>query len=126
MSFERPAVVSDNGKSGAVVVYLLYLLSLPSIGLLMFVGVILAYMARGEAAPWVRTHYDHAIKIFWTTFWWTVLGGVVFVLGFVLVLALGLGLLVLWALGAAGIVLAVWYHFVALIGLLRLLQDKHA
>ncbi len=125
MSIHNSAITSDTGKGAAIVVYVLYLFSLPTIGFLMLLGVVFAYISRGKAAPWVRTHFDKAIKLFWTTFWWTVLGGVIFLLGFVLSIV-GIGLIILWGLGIAGTVLAIWFHVVAAIDLLRLLQDKHA
>ena len=113
----------ETGKTAAIVVYVLYLLSLPSIGLLMFAGVVFAYIQRGSATDWVKTHYTHQIKVFWTTFWWTVLGCLIWVLALVLAI-IGVGFVIWWALGIAGVVLAVWFHLVALIGLLRLVQDK--
>jgi uncharacterized membrane protein len=124
MSVDRPASPPlEDGKMSAAAIYVLYLLSLPSIGLLMFLGVILAYMLRGRAADWVRTHYDHQIKVFWTTLWWTIGFGVLWVIGLVLSLVL-IGLAVLWAIGIAAVILAIWFHLVSALGLLRLLQDK--
>jgi uncharacterized membrane protein len=126
MSVSRAGDVhSDTGKSAAVVVYILFLLSLPSIGLLMFVGVIAAYVSRGKSAPWVRTHFDRAIHVFWTTFWWSIGLAVIAVLTLVFYLV-GLGPLIHLALLGAALILAVWYHLVSLVGLLRLIQDKPA
>jgi uncharacterized membrane protein len=125
MSFVRPGMASDSGKGAAILVYVLYLVSLPSIGILMFVGVIWAYLARKQAAGWVRTHLDHAIKVFWTTFWWTVLIIALSVVGFFLTV-IAIGFAIWWVVGIAGAVLAIWYHLVAVIGLIRLLQDKPA
>lgn len=123
MSVDKPALLPETGKTGALVVYILYLLSLPSIGLLMFVGVFFAYFQRGSSTDWVRTHFDHLIKVFWTTFWWTALGVVIAVVAVPLMLV-GIGFLIWWALGIAGVILAIWFHLVSAIGLLRLIQDK--
>ncbi|HWE46699.1 MAG TPA: hypothetical protein VG407_11800 [Caulobacteraceae bacterium] len=124
MSVERVALPPENGKTAALVIYVLYLLSLPSIGLLMFAGVIFAYIRRGSAVDWVRTHYDHLIKVFWTTFWWTVLGGVLWFVAVPLYLVFGLGALIHGAIAIGAVILAVWFHLVSLIGILRLVQDK--
>ena len=123
MTVDRPALAPENGKTSALVIYVLYLLSLPSIGLLMFAGVIFAYMQRGSASDWVRTHFDHQIKVFWATFWWTVLGVVLWVIAVPLALV-GIGFLIWWVLGIAGVILAIWFHLVSLLGILRLIQDK--
>jgi uncharacterized membrane protein len=117
---------SEEGKSLGVVVYILYLLSWPTIGLLMIIGVILAYSARGGAAPWVRTHLDKEVRLFWTTLWWMIGAGVLWVAGLLLVPALGLGLLVWWGVGIMILVLAIWFHLTSLLGLIHLAQDRPA
>ena len=124
MSVDRPALLPETGKTGALVVYVLFLLSLPSIGLLMFVGVIIAYFQRGSSTDWVRTHFTHQIKVFWATFWWTALGVVLWVVAIPLYLAFGLGALIHIGIAIGGVILAIWFHLVSLIGLLRLVQDK--
>jgi uncharacterized membrane protein len=48
----------------ARVVYILYLVSL-FVGLTAIVGVIMAYVNRGDAADWVRSHYRFQIRTFW-------------------------------------------------------------
>lgn len=117
---ETPDADPAAGKASAAVVYALYLLSLPSIGALTLVGVIWAYAARGQSAGWVRSHFDKEIRLFWQTLWWSI--GVA-VVGALTVLALGLGFFVWWA---GGIVIAVWFHVVSLLGLLNLLGDRPA
>lgn len=118
--------ISDEGKSMGVIVYVLYLFSWPTIGLLMIVGVILAHVARSTAAPWVRTHLDKEIKLFWTTLGWMILAGVIWLVGLVLVPALGLGLLVWGGVGILVLVIAIWFHLVSLFGLIALAQDRPA
>lgn len=78
--FNRPTVVS-----------LLYLSSF-ILGITVIVGVVLAYVWKGEAhAEWETSHYDYLIR----TFWIGLIGGVVSVLlmivliGFLLMLAVG-------------------------------------
>lgn len=48
----------------AKVVYILYLVSL-LVGVTSPVGVIMAYVNRGDAPDWVRTHYRFQIRTFW-------------------------------------------------------------
>ena len=124
MSVDKPALLPETGKTPALVVYVLFLLSLPSIGLLMFVGVIIAYFQRGSASDWVRSHLTHQIKVFWATFWWTVLGVILWVVAWPFYLAFGLGAAIHFALFIGGVILAIWFHLVSLIGLLRLVQDR--
>ena len=58
-------IKAEEGRPGAAVVWLLYLLSIPSAGVLALVGLISAYALRGGAHGWVRTHYDRQVRIFW-------------------------------------------------------------
>ena len=52
------------GKLNAQLVYILYLVSL-AIGLTVLVGLVFAYMNRGNSEDWVDTHYTYAIRTFW-------------------------------------------------------------
>jgi len=78
--FNRPTIVS-----------LLYLASF-ALGVTSIVGIVLAYVWRGEPhADWESSHYEYLIR----TFWLGLIGGVISVLlmivliGFVLIVALG-------------------------------------
>ena len=52
---------SDNVK----LVYILYLVSVV-VGITVFVGVVLAYINRGQAAgTWAESHYTYQIRTFW-------------------------------------------------------------
>lgn len=125
MTTEPVIARAEEGKAMAAAVYLLYLLSLPSIGLLMIVGVVLAYVARASATPWVRTHFDKEIKVFWRTLVWTLVLGAAWLISALLAFIL-IGIPMLWLVGIAGVVVAIWYHVVSFIGLMRLVQDKPA
>jgi uncharacterized membrane protein len=48
----------------AKLVYILYLASL-IVGITAIVGVIIAYVNRGDAPEWVQTHYRFQIRTFW-------------------------------------------------------------
>jgi len=71
------------------VAYALYAVSVVS-GFPMLVGLIVAYVARGEAPHWLQTHYTFLIRTFWYFIVLVVIG---VVLAFVLV-----GFMLLWVL----------------------------
>ena len=48
----------------ANLIYILYLASL-IFGLTAIIGIVMAYMNRGEGAPWVDSHYRFQIGTFW-------------------------------------------------------------
>ncbi|PXA99237.1 hypothetical protein DMC47_04385 [Nostoc sp. 3335mG] len=54
--------VSDAGL--ATVVYVLYLIGFFT-GVTALIGVILAYVGRGDATALARSHYDYQIRTFW-------------------------------------------------------------
>lgn len=70
--------------------YFLYALSIFT-GLPMLVGLIVAYVARAEAPHWQQTHYTFLIR----TFWYFI---ALVAIGVALVMAFGLGLLLIWVL----------------------------
>ncbi|MBK1725760.1 DUF4870 family protein [Halorhodospira neutriphila] len=84
---EAPAV---SAGTLAMAVYVLYLVAPFVGGFTALVGVILAYVQREGAEPWLRTHYDNQISLFW----WS-LGAVAvsFVLAFI---GIGVLLYLLW------------------------------
>lgn len=81
----REARQDERGK--AVAVWVLYLVALFT-GLTLLVGVVLAYLFRGDAPDWLRGHYDQQVR----TFWWGVLWAVI---GAATIPLLGLGFLIL-------------------------------
>jgi uncharacterized membrane protein len=59
----------------------------PLVGLLGVIGVIVAYVKRDEAAgTWVASHLRWLIRTFWFSTFWGVVGGIVFVLLFIVFL----------------------------------------
>jgi uncharacterized membrane protein len=53
------------GGDNVKLVYILYLASI-IVGITVFVGVILAYINRGQAAgTWAESHYTYQIRTFW-------------------------------------------------------------
>jgi uncharacterized membrane protein len=80
------------GASNANLVYILYLVGLV-LGVTAIVGVVMAYVNRGDAEPWLRTHYDFQIRTFWIGLLYSVVG---FVLALVLVGFLILAFALVW------------------------------
>jgi uncharacterized membrane protein len=93
---EKTAEQLASLKTLTMVVYALQVLSV-FVGITAIVGVIINYVKREDAAGTVyESHFDWQIRTFWWGLVWTVIG-------FVLLFAFGLGLLVwfvagLWAL----------------------------
>ena len=93
------SVVTDHEEklATAKAVYILYIIGwlIPIIAPI--VGVILAYLHREEASPWLRTHYQFQIR----TFWIGLLFFVISVVGSYITIYLGWPLLLLtliWSL----------------------------
>lgn len=117
------AYTDDRGKTPALLVWLLYLISVPSVGLLLPAGLILAYVARGDAAPWVRGHLDKQIKTGWVAVFWSVIVWLVFGFGVLTtVVLIGFPIMaVAWLMGA---VIAIWLVLVSVLGFLRILNER--
>jgi uncharacterized membrane protein len=81
----QPQAVSNTTL--AMVVYALYLASY-FFGLTAIVGVVIAHVQYGAADPMLRTHYQFQIRTFW-------IGLLYFAVGFLLLFAFGIGILVL-------------------------------
>ncbi len=80
------------GRAAAHLMYALYAVALFT-ALPMFAGVIIAYIGRGSAEPIYRSHLSWGITTFWVAL---VIGIIGFVLLFILIGYLVLGLLWLW------------------------------
>lgn len=114
---------SEAGRGSALVVYGLYLLSIPSFAIFALIGVILAYAARDGAGPLARSHLDDQIRVWWIAFWWAVAVAVLFGLGFLLAIVL-IGFPIMWIAGLIGFIFFIWFTVKALLGLLALLDGR--
>ena len=113
---------ADHGRVPAFIVYAIYIVGVFSANLLSPIGVIVAYVVRADAAPWVRTHLDSQIKMFWTVFWWVVgLGGIGILLSPILI-----GIPIIIAAVVAAFILTIWFAVKSVIGLLRLTNGQPA
>lgn len=114
--------VAEEGRPAAAVVWLLYILSIPSAGTLAIVGLIVGYVARGSARGWIRTHFDQQIRIFWQSFWWHILP---WVIAAIVAVAFGpVGLLALLLPLLVNLILLIWFTVVSVFGLIALVQAK--
>lgn len=117
-----PYAGSDEGKVPAFIVYALFIAGVFSAHLISPIGVIVAYVTRGNAAPWVRTHLDQQIKMFWTVFWW--IAGLV-LLGLILAPIL-IGFLVWGVAVIVGVIFTIWFAIKSVLGILRLINGQPA
>ncbi len=114
---------SEAGRGSALIVYALYLLSIPSLAIFALVGVIFAYAARDGAGPLARSHLDDQIRIWWVAFWWAVAVAILFALGALLAVVL-IGFPIMWIAGLIGFIFFIWFTVKALLGLLALLDGR--
>ncbi len=64
----------NTGESGnAKIVYILYLVGLV-VGITSIVGVVMAYIYRGDAPEWLRDHYRWQIRTFWIGLLYSLIG----------------------------------------------------
>ena len=113
----------DEGRAAAAVVWLLYLLAIPSFYILAVVGVIVAYVAREGSSPWVRRHFDTQISLFWSTIVWFILLTVLIIASGILSLII-IGIPFLIAAGLAMLVLFIWFTVKSVIGLINVVQRR--
>jgi len=89
-------VINNNDQSSTSNVKLVYILYLVSVvlGLTSIIGVIMAYVNRGTAPEWLKSHYQFQIRTFWIGMLYGIIG--------ILLLAVVVGFLVL-------LFVLVWY-----------------
>lgn len=113
----------DEGRAAAAVVWLLYLLAIPSANILAVVGLIVAYVARDGSSPWVRRHFDSQISLFWSTIvWFILLTVLIIVSGILSVIIIGIPFLI--AAGLAMLVLFIWFTVKSVLGLINVAQRR--
>ena len=115
-----PYSTADHGRVPAFIVYAIYIVGVFSANLLSPIGVIIAYVIREDATPWVRTHLDMQIKMFWTVFWWVVgLGGLGVILSPILI-----GIPIIIAAVILAFILTIWFAVKSIMGLLKLTNGQ--
>jgi uncharacterized membrane protein len=113
------------GKPAALIAWILYILSIPSANVLVLVGLVVAYAARGSATGVARQHMDAQIALFWSVFWWTIALWVLIAISMAAsVVLIGIPFLLLfWALW---FLLSVWFTVKSVLGVLNLMSDRPA
>ncbi|MEQ7156733.1 hypothetical protein [Brevundimonas aurifodinae] len=114
--------LDSEGKPAALIAWGLYVLSIPSANVLVLVGLVVAYAARGSATGVARQHMDAQIALFWSVFWWTIALWVLIALSAVTVILIPLAI-VFWLLW---FLLSVWFTVKSVLGIINLLQDRPA
>jgi len=121
MSNLSPA--NEAGRLSAMIVYALYLLSIPSAAIFALIGVIVALAARDGAGPLARSHLDDQIRIWFVAFWWAIGIAILGVIGAILSIVL-IGFPILWIAGILGFLVMVWFTIKSFLGLMALLDDR--
>ena len=111
------------GRGAAFLVYVLYLLSIPSAAIFALIGVIVALSSRDGASPVARSHLDDQIRIWTVAFWWGVFLVVATIIGAILAVVL-IGFPILWVAGGLGFLVMVWFTIKSALGLLALMDDR--
>ncbi|MDK2746846.1 MAG: hypothetical protein KYX67_05975 [Brevundimonas sp.] len=111
------------GKVAALIAWALFILSIPSANVLVLVGLVVSYVARGTAVGVARQHIDSQIRLFWSVIWWTVALWIGIIISIPLA-AIGIGIITGLLCGLALFLLSVWFTVKSVLGLISLLQDK--
>lgn len=94
----RPTATSED-LTLPIVVYVLYLLTVPTAFVSLIVGLLIAYANRDEAGPAARSHYEFLIRTFWLSLVGFIAGVMIFVLGAALsVILIGIPILIVGVL----------------------------
>ncbi|WP_426030461.1 DUF4870 family protein [Caulobacter sp. DWP3-1-3b2] len=112
----------EKDKVLPIVVYALYLLGFTN-GLTFLVGLIVAYLNRDTAGPINASHYIFAIRTFWLSIWWFLIGlALIFVGLALLVLLIGIPIMIVGGtiMGA----ISVWFVVRTIMGLVYLLKGE--
>ncbi|WP_173934984.1 DUF4870 domain-containing protein [Chelativorans sp. Marseille-P2723] len=98
----------EPGPANIQVIYVLYLLGFV-IGISALVGIVMAYLNRGQSAEWLETHYTWAIRTFWI--------GVLYAVISTVLMVVGIGFLLM-------LLVAVWLVVRVVIGLQRVSRNE--
>lgn len=120
---DAPAAATRDDAILPAIVHGLYLAGAVTGGVTMIIGLIVAYANLADAGPRAFSHYRFAIRTFWLSIAWFVIGGVLVLFGGPLSLVL-IGLPFLWLglfiIGAVG----VWFMIRAGAGLFYIARGQ--
>ncbi len=88
----HPPIPRDEIRAPQII-YALYLAGIVTANITLLIGVIIAYVYRKEAAPWLQQHYRYLIRTFWIG---TLYACIAFLLSIVVVGTLLWPLLAVW------------------------------
>jgi len=112
-----------NDKTYVVSIYILYLLGFFTGGVTTIIGLVMAYVLKGAAGPRAFSHYVFAIRTFWLTLVWSLIGGVVLGIGCLLAaILIGIPILILAGIGFC--ILPIWFTVRCVFGLIAALDDR--
>ena len=113
----------EAGRSSAFLVYVLYILSIPSFAILALIGVIIALGARDGSGPLARSHLDDQVRIWFVAFWWAIGLAILAVIGALLTFVL-IGFPILALVGILGFCVMLWFTVKSVLGLMALLDNR--
>lgn len=106
----------DESLVPAIVIYLLFVVTLPTIGLSAVIGLIMAYVLKGDAGPVAWSHYLFQVRTFWLHLLFFPLGLLLVIIGIPLsFVVVGVPILIVGGLMLLGA--HVWYVVRCIIGL---------
>lgn len=120
-----PSAATEPGRVVAMLVYGLYLLSIPSFALFALVGVILAYLGRDGAGPVARQHMNEQIRIWWVAFAWSLAILIISAIGWALTIVL-IGFPIIWVAALLALIVGIWFTIKSALGLVALLNQRGA
>ncbi len=113
---------AEEDKILPAVVYGLYLLGFTN-GLTFVIGLIVAYVNRDSAGPINQSHYTFAIRSFWLSIAWFIIGFLVFMAGLVLsIVLIGIPLLLVGGLIMGAV--SVWFIVRCIMGIVYLVRGE--
>lgn len=104
------------------VVYALYIMGLFH-GLTLIIGVIMAYVLRGNAGPANYSHYTYAIRTFWFSLAGMLIGGAVMLVSIPFTFIL-IGIPFMWAGGMICLMSWLWAMVRSIVGVVRLANGQ--
>jgi len=89
-------VLDGDGDGPVKLIYILYLAGLVTGGVATIVGLVIAYINRGDAPEWLATHYRFQIRTFWIGFLYSMISVVltVILIGFLGLLAVAVWMII--------------------------------
>lgn len=113
---------AEEDKILPAVVYGLYLLGFTN-GLTFIVGLIVAYVNRDAAGPINESHYTFAIRTFWLSIAWFLIGGALILFGIpMLIVLVGLPMII-----AGGLIMgavSLWFVVRCIMGIAYLVRGE--